>query len=147
MRQLLVVAMAVMLVAAVLPALAAADQASDLKALKDQVKSLQDANVVMKEDLAKTQLQMAELAQQNKSQAKESAAERDALSKQIAELRQALADEKAAHQAAMEKERAEHEAALKAAQAEAARQHKKAKERQLWLYVAGAIGLGLVLAH
>jgi uncharacterized protein YjcR len=136
------VVVAVVALMAAVPALAA-DQPADVKALTEQVKSLQNANVVMKEDLAKTQLKMADMASQNRAQTEASNAQIADLAKQIAELRQALADEKAAHEAALAKEKAEREAAL----AEAERQRHRAKQRQLWLYVAGAVGLGLALSH
>ena len=145
MQRIAVVLVVAALMAAV-PALAA-DQPADVKALTEQVKSLQNANVVVKEDLAKTQLKMADMAAQNRAQTEASNAQIADLAKQIAELRQAMADEKAAHEAAMAKEKAEHEAALKAAQAEAERQSSRAKQRQLWLYIAGAVGLGLALSH
>jgi len=141
MHRITVVAAAVVLLVAVAIPAFAADQAADLKALKEQVKSLQDANVVMKEDLAKTQLQLAEQQAQDRAQAEAAKRQLDGLAKQIAELRQALADEKAAHEAALAKQQAEHEAALAKAQAEAARQRDRAKKRQTWLYIAGAIGL------
>jgi len=135
-----VAAAVVLLVAVAVPAFAA-DQAADLKAVKEQVKSLQDAGVVMKEDLAKTQLQLAEQQAQDRAQAEAAKRQTDGLAKQIAELRQALADEKAAHEAALAKQQAEYDAALAKEQAEAARQRDRAKKRQTWLYLAGAIAL------
>jgi len=139
MHRIAAIMLAVILSAAAVPALA--DEDTGTKALKEQIKSLQDANVVMKEDLAKTQLQLHELAAQNQARAEAAKKELTDLAKQIAELRQALADEQAKHEAALQKEQAEHEAELQKTQAEAARQRSRAKDRQLWLYMLGGIAL------
>jgi hypothetical protein len=124
MQRTAAMVLAVMLAAAV-PALAA-NSADEVKALREQVRSLQDANVVMKEDLAKTQLQLAEMAASNRAQADAAQRELADLAKQVAEMRQALANEQAAH-----------EAALRKAQADAAAARRRAKDRQMWLYVVG----------
>lgn len=143
MHRIAVVAMAVLFVAVAFPALAA-EQAADVKALKEQVKSLQDANVVMKEDLAKTQLQMSEMDAKNRELTEAYNRQLAELAKGISELRQDLADERAAHEAALRQAQADNErleTEKKAAQAEAARQRSRAKNRQMWLYVLGGIGL------
>jgi hypothetical protein len=124
-----VVVLAAMLIGAAVPALAA-DQAADTKALTEQVRSLQDANVVMKEDLAKTQLQLAEMAAKNRADADAARRELADLAKQMADLRQSLADERAAH-----------EAELKKAQDEAARQRSEARRNRMWLYIVGGAAL------
>jgi hypothetical protein len=119
----------VMLAAAALPALAA-DQPADVKTLQERVKSLQDANVVMKEDLAKTQLQLAEMAAQNGARAEASKHDLADLAKQLADLRQQLADERAAHEAELAK-----------AKAEAERQGARAREHQKWMYILGGVAV------
>ena len=142
MHRIAAMLMAVALIAVAFPALAA-EQATDVKALKEQVKSLQDANVVMKEDLAKTQLQMSEMEAKNRELTEAYNRQLAELAKGISELRQDLADERAAHEAALRQAQAENErleTEKKAAQAEAARQHSRAKNRQMLLYILGGIG-------
>ena len=125
MHRMAVILLVVALTAVAVPALAAS-LADDTTALKEQVKSLQDANVVMKEDLAKTQLQLADMAARNRAQADAAKRELADLANQVAETRKALDDE-----------RARHEAALRKAQAESAAARRRAKDRELWLYVLG----------
>ena len=138
-RIAVMIVMVAVICLAVVPAVA--QESSDVKTLKEQVKSLQSSNVVMKEDLAKTQLQVRELQVMGQTQAEAAKKDSADLSKQISELRQGLADEKAAHEAQLQKE----QEARAAAEAEAARQRKRAKDRQLWLYIAGAVGLAVAL--
>jgi len=129
MRIIAALLLAVVLAAFGAPVLAA-DQPADVKALKEQVKSLQDANVVMKEDLAKTQLETAEMAAQHQAKAEADKQALGNLQKQLDEIRQSLADERAAHQAALDK-----------AKAEAARQRSRARHRQTLLYILGGLFL------
>ena len=128
MHRMAAIVFVVMLAAAAVPAWAA-DGAAETKALREQVKSLQDANVVMKEDLAKTQLQLAEMAAQNRAQA-------DAAQRGLADLAKQLAEMRAAH-----------EAALRQAQEEAAAARRRAKSQRMWLYVVGGVALAYAASN
>ena len=128
MHRMAAIVFVVMLALAAVPAWAA-DETAETKALQEQVKSLQDANVVMKEDLAKTQLQLAEMAARNRAQAEAAKHGLADLAKQLAEMRAA------------------HEAALQKAEEEAAAARRRAKNQRMWLYVLGGVALAYAASN